>query len=84
METITLLSPAKINLILEITGRRTDGYHTLRSIIQPVDLFDELTLTVYSGKGIEIEADGLKLTDNKENLISSSAEAYLREAGISA
>lgn len=41
----TFLAPAKINLFLHITGRRADGYHTLQSIFQLLDYYDELTLT---------------------------------------
>lgn len=42
---ITLEAPAKINLTLEILGKRPDGYHELRSIVMPVSLTDTLTLT---------------------------------------
>ena len=41
---IKLRSFAKINLGLEITGKRPDGYHTLRTIFQTIDLSDELRL----------------------------------------
>ncbi len=41
---IRLRSFAKINLGLEVTGRRSDGYHTLRTIYQTIDLSDELEL----------------------------------------
>jgi 4-diphosphocytidyl-2-C-methyl-D-erythritol kinase len=84
MKTITLLSPAKINLTLEILGKRKDGYHLLRSIMQPIDLFDEITLHAEQGEGIELETQGLKLPDNNENLIYKSAELYLKKTGISA
>ncbi len=39
---IALRSFAKINLGLEITGQRADGYHTLRTVFQTIDLSDEL------------------------------------------
>ena len=42
---ITIETPAKINLTLEILGKRPDGYHELRSIVVPVSLTDTLTLT---------------------------------------
>lgn len=44
-ETLVLQAPAKINLSLDITGKRTDGYHTLRSVFQTVGIFDTLTIT---------------------------------------
>jgi 4-diphosphocytidyl-2-C-methyl-D-erythritol kinase len=42
---LRLLAPAKINLGLEITGCRADGYHEIVTILQAVDFFDELVLT---------------------------------------
>ena len=42
---ITIEAPAKINLTLEVLGKRPDGYHELRSIVMPVSLTDSLTLT---------------------------------------
>ena len=42
---ITLDTPAKINLTLEILGKRPDGYHELRSIVMPVSLMDTVSVT---------------------------------------
>ena len=44
-ETVTLQTPAKINLSLDITGKLPNGYHTLRSIFQTVGIYDTLTIT---------------------------------------
>ena len=41
----TLLAPAKLNLTLEVLSRRADGYHTLRSVMVPIGLYDRITLT---------------------------------------
>jgi len=41
-----LLAPAKINVTLEILSRREDGYHTLRSVMLPIALYDRIELTV--------------------------------------
>ena len=38
MKTLTLEAPAKINLTLDILGRRTDGYHDMRMVMQAVSL----------------------------------------------
>jgi 4-diphosphocytidyl-2-C-methyl-D-erythritol kinase len=40
----SLLAPAKLNVTLEVLGRRDDGYHTLRSLMLPIALYDELLL----------------------------------------
>ncbi len=42
---ITIEAPAKVNLTLEVLGRRPDGYHELRSLVMPVSLTDTITLT---------------------------------------
>lgn len=42
---IILRTPAKVNLSLDITGRRADGYHTLRSVFQAINCYDTLTIT---------------------------------------
>lgn len=43
-DSITIKAPAKINLALDVTGKRPDGYHDLRMIMQTVALYDELTI----------------------------------------
>ncbi len=82
MSSITLLSPAKINLTLEVLGARTDGYHEIRSIIQPIDLFDEVSLDVEEGEGIEIESSGVSIPTGKDNLAWRAAELFLQKSGI--
>lgn len=44
-ETLTLQTPAKINLSLDITGKLPNGYHTMRSVFQTVGIYDTLTFT---------------------------------------
>lgn len=43
-------APAKINLFLHMTGKREDGYHLLRSVMQTISLYDEVTVTALPGK----------------------------------
>ena len=52
----TLRAYAKVNLGLEVLGRREDGYHELRTILQTIDFHDELTF--------EGEDSGIRLTTN--------------------
>jgi len=82
MSSITLLSPAKINLTLEVLGVRTDGYHEIRSIIQPIDLFDEVSIDVEEGEGIETESSGVSIPTGKDNLAWRAAELFLQKSGI--
>ena len=46
MSFVKLLSPAKVNLFLRVLRKRSDGYHELQSVLQPVSLFDEISLSV--------------------------------------
>lgn len=81
MSSVKLLSPAKINLTLEILAVRHDGYHEIRSIIQPIDLFDEVRIEALEGEGIEIESSGLEIPLDKNNLAFKAAELFLQQSG---
>ncbi|MDQ3023715.1 MAG: hypothetical protein M3R04_04905 [bacterium] len=50
---VTVYCPAKVNLGLEVLGRRADGYHDICTMMQVIDLYDELTLEVVDGDGSE-------------------------------
>ncbi len=83
MHSITLLSPAKINLTLEVVEKRQDGYHDIRSIVQPINLFDEVRIEIEKGDGIILESTGLEIPRDKENLAWRAAQLFLKECGIS-
>ncbi|MFT3928750.1 MAG: 4-(cytidine 5'-diphospho)-2-C-methyl-D-erythritol kinase [Spongiibacteraceae bacterium] len=75
---LTLLSPAKLNLFLLVTGRRADGYHTLQTLFQLLDVGDTLQF---------IEADTLTLTPelpsvpSESNLIIRAARLLQQHTG---
>ena len=50
METLTLTAPAKLNLTLDVLGKREDGYHEMRMVMTSVSLADEVTLTLEPGR----------------------------------
>ncbi|MDE6149695.1 MAG: 4-(cytidine 5'-diphospho)-2-C-methyl-D-erythritol kinase, partial [Ruminococcus sp.] len=75
-ETIKIKSYAKLNLFLEITGKREDGYHLLKSVMQSVSLFDILEFSSSEGDGIEIVSDIKDIPLNEKNLIWKSIEAF--------
>ena len=61
---IHVSAPAKINLILEELGKRDDGYHEIRSLIQTIDLCDNLYFEAYSEIQFECNVDALQTPDN--------------------
>ena len=76
---LTLEAPAKINLTLEVTGRRTDGYHDIASIMQTVDLADELTFEEADELTLECDAPELQTDDN---LVLRAARLLKEHAGV--
>ncbi|MDE6108264.1 MAG: hypothetical protein K2F83_06295 [Oscillospiraceae bacterium] len=54
MASITVEAPAKLNLALDVLGKREDGYHEMKMVMQSVSLFDTLTLTHEPGEGMSL------------------------------
>ena len=77
----TTRAPAKLNLRLKVTGRRSDGYHELISIMVPIDLFDLLELTVVP-QGIKLECEGLQVPADESNLVYQAAQSFLSRTGV--
>jgi 4-diphosphocytidyl-2-C-methyl-D-erythritol kinase len=75
MSQVHIRSFCKVNLCLEILGRRDDGYHELSTVFQTVSLADELVLQV-GGDGIELTVPGGGAPAGPENLCWRAAEAY--------
>ena len=79
---ITVQAPAKLNLTLDVLGRREDGYHDLRMVMQSVRLGDTLTLEQGKGEGIRVKSNlGFLPTDGR-NLAAAAALAFWAEMGI--
>jgi 4-diphosphocytidyl-2-C-methyl-D-erythritol kinase len=79
--TLTLPSFAKINWVLEILGKRPDGYHELRTLLQTISLADELSFTS-SSRGIEIVASDPDLPCDETNLAHRAAKLLGDFTGI--
>jgi 4-diphosphocytidyl-2-C-methyl-D-erythritol kinase len=75
---LTLKAYAKVNLTLEVLGRRDDGYHDIVSIMQAIDLAD--TLTVEEASSITLECDEPKLT-GLDNLALKAARLLADSTG---
>lgn len=81
MNEVVLASPAKINLFLEIMSRRPDGFHEIATIMQLIDLCDEVQLRRRPA-GIRLEVRGADLPEGRGNLAYRAAAAALEAAGL--
>lgn len=72
-------APAKVNLALDILGRRPDGYHEMRMVMQTVSLCDTVALEE-AGEGFALSARGMTLPSGK-TLEQRAAEAFFAAAG---
>jgi 4-diphosphocytidyl-2-C-methyl-D-erythritol kinase len=69
MENKKIKTPAKINLGLNITGKRTDGYHNIETIFYPVNLYDFLSFE---------KADTLSIESNNSSLVNEDGNSIIK------
>ncbi len=77
---LTLWAPAKVNLTLAVVGRRADGYHLIRSVMQKVSLYD--TLSFYRCEDVSLECDLKYLPTDERNLCVRAANLYFEKTGV--
>lgn len=76
-------APAKINLYLNVTARRADGFHDIETVMQAIDLFDVLHFSLFPAEKTEITLNFSKPCDlptDDRNLIVRAAKAFLSMA----
>ena len=76
--------PAKINLTLEILSRRPDGFHDIQSVMQTIDLFDFLTITVGHSENFEIKLSGTsdEIPYNEKNLVHKAILLFVERTNL--
>ncbi|MFC1594045.1 4-(cytidine 5'-diphospho)-2-C-methyl-D-erythritol kinase [Candidatus Omnitrophota bacterium] len=74
MRSLILKSPAKLNLYLNVIGKRRDGYHSLYSLFERIDLCDEITLTARTDSAIKISSTSSQIPSNSSNLAYTAAQ----------
>lgn len=79
-ETFRREAPAKINLALDILGKRPDGYHALCSIMQTVSLCDSVELAE-GGEGFTLSMAGFTPPEGRKTLEQRAAEAFFARLG---
>jgi 4-diphosphocytidyl-2-C-methyl-D-erythritol kinase len=78
---VTAHAAAKINLYLDVLGRREDGYHEIETLFQPVGLWDVLRISSAQA-GIELDGTDPSLPWDSDNLCYRAAETILQRAGV--
>ena len=84
MKTQTVPAYAKLNLTLDILGKRDDGYHELRMVMQTVSLCDDVTVTLTDGTGVVCRVAGAELPAMNATLPSRRRTPSARRSAITA
>jgi len=74
-------SSCKVNLLLNILGRRADGFHELETVMHPVRLHDQLSLR-RGGNGVQLTCNHPSLSVDSTNLVHRAATAFLAATGL--
>src|ERR1051326_7131724 len=78
---VVVRAPAKVNLFLEVLGKRADGYHEIATLMVAVNLDDTLVLTENDSGTIVLTCDHPELTTGQENLIIRAARLLQERTG---
>ena len=74
---------AKINLFLDIESRRTDGYHNIKSVMQTVDWFDVINISLATTDGIHITSNDKNVPTDSSNIVFRACKAFFARLGYS-
>jgi 4-diphosphocytidyl-2-C-methyl-D-erythritol kinase len=79
---VEVLVPAKINLWLEVIGKRSDGYHELSTLMLPIAVYDRLGVTLGGADEVLLECTHPDVPHDERNLAWRAADRFRRAAGI--
>lgn len=82
MNTVTCKAYGKINLSLDVTGRREDGYHLVRMVMQTVNVCDTITVEPSGTSDITVATDNSDIPSGPDNLVWKAADVMRRNFGI--
>ena len=82
MNRISLKAMAKINLGLDVVGKRPDGYHELRMVMQMINLYDKVNIEKTLKNGIQVETNLSFLPVNENNIVYKAAKLLMDEFHI--
>ncbi len=72
----------KINLTLDVVGRRRDGYHLLDTVMQTVSIWDELEIQIGGERGVRLECNRESLPLDSKNTVYRAAKFFLEDQGL--
>ncbi|HCU26031.1 MAG TPA: 4-(cytidine 5'-diphospho)-2-C-methyl-D-erythritol kinase [Deltaproteobacteria bacterium] len=76
MQSLSLPSPGKVNLRLEVIGKRPDGFHELRSLMERVNIADEIEMKIVE-KGITVSCDDESVPCDENNIAFKAVKEIL-------
>lgn len=82
MTSLTAKAYAKINLYLDVTGKRDDGYHNIKSIMQQVSLCDTVTVTKTDSDCITVSCTDPSVPTDGKNIVHKCAARFFEHYGI--
>src|SRR6516225_7128761 len=80
LDDVVVWTPAKVNLFLEVLGKRPDGYHEIATLMVAVSLYDTLALKENAG-AVVLRCDSPHLPTGPENLVCRAAELLRQHTG---
>jgi len=78
---VAFLAPAKLNISLEVYGKRPDGYHNIRSVMVPVSLYDEVVVEE-AEDGIAVAVADRSVPSDASNTCHKAARIFMERAGV--
>jgi 4-diphosphocytidyl-2-C-methyl-D-erythritol kinase len=82
LQSLNLLSPAKINLRLEILSKRPDNYHEIKTIFHKISIFDKIGLEKITGNEVKLTIDDPSIPTDNTNLAVKAANLIFSYADI--
>lgn len=80
----TIFAPAKVNLTLDVLGKRPDGYHDVAMLMVRLSLCDRISVRLVAGDEVVATCPGLELAAGEENIAARAARLFLSHTGLRA
>lgn len=79
---MTIDAPAKVNLTLQVLGRRGDGFHEIETLMAPITLADRLEVDLRSDHGIHLSCSDPSIPSDASNLAHRAVVAFMKHTGL--